>query len=78
MTHRTAHDLELELQRVKVDLQRIMQEEGDADSYCADIADNDPTLFCWLMVEFCPEEMREAMLNIVRDRPELELLATIH
>jgi hypothetical protein len=78
MDHRTVHDLELEVRRVKLELERIVQEDGDADAYCVDIADNDPTLYCWLMVEFCPEEMQEAMLNIVRDHPELELLATYH
>jgi hypothetical protein len=76
MTHRTVRDIELELQRVKLELQRIVQEDGDADSYCVDIADNDPVLYCWLIAEFCPEEAREAMLNVLRDRPEL--LVTYH
>jgi hypothetical protein len=29
MTHRTVRDIELELQRVKLELQRIVQEEGE-------------------------------------------------
>jgi hypothetical protein len=76
MAHRTAHDIELELQRVTLELQRIVQEDGDVDSYCVDIADNDPVLYLWLLAEICPEETREAMLNIVRDHPELPV--TVH
>ena len=55
-----------------------MREDGDADSYCVDIADKDPTLYCWLLAEFCPEETLEAMLDVIRDHPELELLTTYH
>jgi hypothetical protein len=73
---RTAHDIELELQRVTSDLQRIEREGGDVEFYCVDLADEDPELYAWLFVEHCPEEAREAMLTILRDRPEL--LATYH
>jgi hypothetical protein len=44
MDHRTVHDLELEVRRVKLELERIVQEDGDADAYCVDIADNAPVL----------------------------------
>jgi hypothetical protein len=76
MDHRTVHDLDLELQRIKSDLRRIEQEGGDVDSHCADIADNDPVLYCWLLAELFPGEMSEAMQDAVRDRPWL--LDTIH
>jgi hypothetical protein len=73
---RTAHDIDLELQRVKLDLQRIELEDGDVEAYCVELADGDPELFAWLVVEHCPEEMREAMIDVLQDRPEL--LITVH
>jgi hypothetical protein len=76
MQRRTAHDIELEIQRVTLELQHIVQEDGDAETYCTELADKDPELYAWLFVEHCPEEAREATLNILRDHPEL--LVTIH
>jgi hypothetical protein len=76
MKHRTVHDIELELQRVKAELQRIVEEDGDGETYCVDLANSDPALYTWLIAEFFPEESLEMMLNILRDRPEL--LVTYH
>jgi hypothetical protein len=76
MAHRTVRDIELELQRVKSELQHIVEEDGDADSYCVELADGDPVLYTWLITEFFPEESLETMLDIVRDHPEL--LVTYH
>jgi len=76
MQRRTAHDIELEIQRVTLELQRIVREDGDAETYCTELADEDPVLYAWLFVEHCPEEALEALLNIVRDHPEL--LVTVH
>jgi hypothetical protein len=74
---RTARDLELEIQRVTLELQRIEREDGDIESYCVELAGGDPTLYAWLLAEHCPEEMREAMWNVLLDRPEL-LTRTYH
>ena len=76
MAHRTVRDIELELQRVKLELQHIEREGGDVETCCVELADRDPTLHAWLFVEHCPEEAREAMLDVLRDHPEL--LVTYH
>jgi hypothetical protein len=76
MRRRTAHDIELDVRCAGKELQRILAAGGDVESYCVELADGDPELYAWLFVEHCPEEAREAMLNILRDRPEL--LVTYH
>jgi hypothetical protein len=73
---RTASDIELDMRRVEEDLRRIIAADGDAESYCTELADEDPVLYAWLFVEHCPEEAREAMLNVLWDHPEL--LDTYH
>jgi hypothetical protein len=49
MPHRTVRDIELELQRVKSELQRLVEEDGDAELYCVELADRDPALYTWLI-----------------------------
>jgi hypothetical protein len=73
---RTAHDIELDVRRVGKELQRILAAGDGAESYCTELADEDPELYAWLFVEHCPEEAREAMLNVLQDHPEL--LVTYH
>jgi hypothetical protein len=67
MTHRTVHDIELEVRRTISDLQRL-ERDGDWESYCAAC---DPELLLRALVEIYPEEMREAYKNVLRDRPQL-------
>jgi len=59
-----------------VDLQRIEREGGDVEDYCVELAGEDPVLYAWLLVEHCPGETLEAVLNILWDCPEL--LVTYH
>jgi hypothetical protein len=76
---RTVHDIELEVQRVTLELQRLEREGDDVEAYCVDLANEDPTLYVWLLAEHCPEEAREAALNVFHDHPELiEQLVTYH
>jgi hypothetical protein len=41
---RTVHDIELEVQRVTLELQRLEREGGDVEDYCIDLANSDPVL----------------------------------